>query len=99
MRGKGGCITSYYLLQHIYLLPLSTYIFVTSFNMYISIPITSFNIHISHVKKIQNEERGTSPFFFFWEIFCYEVFAKKRKYVSLSTTGVGCGVPGLGCRV
>jgi hypothetical protein len=23
--------------------------------------ITSFNIYISHVKKIQNEERGTSP--------------------------------------
>jgi hypothetical protein len=27
--------------------------------------ITSFNIYISHVKKIQNEERGTSPRFFF----------------------------------
>jgi hypothetical protein len=78
MRGKGGCITSYYLLQHIYLLPLSTYIFVTSFNMYISIPITSFNIHISHVKKIQNEERGTSPFFFFGKFSVMKCLRRKE---------------------
>ena len=31
--------------------------------------IPSFNIYISHVKEIQNEERGSSPRFFFWKLF------------------------------
>jgi hypothetical protein len=30
-------------------------------------PITSFNMHISHVKKKHNEERGTSLKFFCWK--------------------------------
>ena len=41
-----------------------------------------FNIYISHVKKIQNEERGTSPRFFFLNFFCYNVFAKPKKKLS-----------------
>ena len=29
--------------------------------------VASFNIYISQIKKIQNEERGTSPRFFSWK--------------------------------
>ena len=29
----------------------------------------SFDLYISHVKNIQNEERGTSPIFCFWNFF------------------------------
>jgi hypothetical protein len=37
----------------------------------------SFDINISLVKNIQNEERETSPIIFFLEMFCSEVFVKK----------------------
>ncbi len=43
-------------------------------------PITPFNIYISHVNKIQKEERGASPRFLFWFLFmCSKVMGKMKK--------------------
>jgi hypothetical protein len=39
--------------------------------------IASFNICISHVKKTQNEARGTSPRFFFGNFLLLSVFEEK----------------------
>jgi hypothetical protein len=44
--------------------------------------IISFNRYISLVKRIHNEERGTSPRFVFLKFFCYAVFVKQKKKLS-----------------
>ena len=40
--------------------------------------ITSFNVHISHVKRIQNEARGTSPRLFQKKFSVHQVFATQK---------------------
>jgi hypothetical protein len=41
--------------------------------------IISFNIYISQVKEIQNEERGTSPRFCFWKFSVMNCLRSKKE--------------------
>jgi hypothetical protein len=53
---------------------------------------TCFNIYISNVKKIQNEERGISPRFFFEFFFVVMRFrSKQRKNGLMITTELKTG--------